>query len=76
MQSTQEMVDELYREKLARARSMTPEEKFLAGGELFEMSLEFMEAGIRHQHPLASDAEVEEMIQARLDLQRRMENGA
>ena len=51
MQPTQEMIDDIYRERVLRARRMTVAEKFLAGGDLFDDVCERMRAGIRSQFP-------------------------
>ena len=64
---------DLYREEVQRARQMSPEEKFLAGGELFENACTLMVAGIRSQFPDADDAEVERILIQRLALARRLE---
>lgn len=74
MEPTQELVDDLYRERITRARAISWEDKFLASGELFELAVAFMEAGIRYDHPDADDQQVDGMIQRRLDIQRRLEN--
>lgn len=68
--------DDLYAERVREARQQPLGEKLLAGVELFVLSCEFMRAGIRIQHPDADAAQVEAMLQERLALARKLENGA
>jgi len=67
-------IDDLYLERVERARQQTFEEGFLAGGELFELGCEFMAAGIRMQFPEADAGRVRQIIAERLALGRRLEN--
>ncbi len=73
MAPTQELVDSIYREKVLRARGMSPGQRLDAGIELFEMSLNWMRTGIKHQFPDASEEEVEKHIQKRLKIGRRLD---
>ena len=70
---TQKLIDELYREELLEARQMSPEQKLLAGQDLFESACQITLAGIRHQFPDASEARCLEILRQRLELQRRLE---
>jgi hypothetical protein len=67
------LADELYRERVLEARAMAPEEKLLAGEELFDYACSITLAGIRNQFPEASEAECRRMLEARLELRDRME---
>lgn len=67
--------DDLYWERVEWAREQSVGEKLLAGIELFNLSCEFMRAGIRMQNPAASEQQIEEMIDERLGLGRRLESG-
>jgi hypothetical protein len=49
---------------------MSGEQRLLVALELHELSCEMARAGIRSQHPTASDAEVERLLHARLALAR------
>lgn len=51
MEPNKDHVDELYRQRVLRARAMPPEEKFWAGARLFARSCRIMADGIRHQFP-------------------------
>jgi hypothetical protein len=74
--SIQELADAIYREKLERARQMSPAERLLAGPQLFDMASEWVKAGIRTQFPDADDTAVERIFRERLALARRLENAA
>ena len=61
------LADVLYREEIARARAMSPEDKLLEGPRLFERACRVMSEGIRHQHPDLDDAGVLALLCERLD---------
>jgi hypothetical protein len=67
MESTAALADALYREEIARARAMSPDDKLLEGPRLFERACRVMRTGIRHQHPDLDEAGVTALLQARLD---------
>ena len=73
MEPTQELIDDLYRERVLRARRMSLEEKLLAGPQLFDFACRIVRDGIRNQHPDATDEQVEEILLQRLALRRRLE---
>jgi hypothetical protein len=66
----------MLREQVVAARSQSIGEKLMAGIDLFELSCEFMRAGIRLQFPDATDDEIFAIVEERLALARRLENGA
>ena len=70
---TQRLIDELYREELRDARAMRPEDKVLAGQQLFESACRVTLAGIRHQNPGASEQECREILRKRLEWWKRVE---
>jgi hypothetical protein len=72
MESIKELADEIYRERVLRARQTPMEQKLLVGGELFDLACEFACAGIRHQNPEADEAQVQAMLRDRLELARRL----
>lgn len=51
MLPTQELADIIARSRFERAMVMSPEEKFFAGGQLFEFACRVTLAGIRDQFP-------------------------
>lgn len=67
MQPIAALADMLYREEVARARAMSPEDKLLEGPRLFERACRVMRDGIRHQHPELDDAGVLALLRVRLD---------
>ena len=69
----QPLIDELYREEVLEARRMSPEEKFLAGEELFNMACKVTLAGIRNENPGFSEEECLRELERRLELAERME---
>jgi hypothetical protein len=72
MEHNQPLFDELYREKIRQARSMTPEERVLEGLRHSEASLQAMADGVRHQFPAASAEEVQQILRQRIDRLRRL----
>ena len=69
----QRLAAELYGERVVEARSMPPEEKLLAGEELFEYACAITLAGIRNQFPGISEEECSRILEERLELRERME---
>jgi len=61
----QPLIDQLFVEKVMRARAMSPEERFMASFELFEEIEERMRAGVKMEFPEADTAEVERILSAR-----------
>ena len=73
MSTNRALIDQLFREKVLRARRMLPEEKLLAGARLFEFACRVTEAGIRDQFPDADQVRVREILSQRLALRRRLD---
>ena len=73
MEPTPELIDDLYREEILRARAMSPGEKLFAGARLFDYACAITLAGIRHQHPGIDDREALEILRQRLALAERLE---
>jgi hypothetical protein len=74
MQPTKELIDTMYRERVERARKMSPADKLAAGLDLFGMTSRIMADGIRSQFPDADDHRVQEILRDRLALSRRLED--
>ena len=70
------LADDLYRERVAEARAMPPEEKLLAGEELFDYACAITLAGIRNQFPGVSEEESLRILEERLELRERLEKRA
>jgi hypothetical protein len=74
MEPTQELIDDIYRERVLCARRTPIEQKILAGGDLFEGVCERMAAGLRDENPGADEDKVQELLRHRLALLRRLES--
>ena len=74
MEPSKELIDDIYRERVLRARRTPPEEKFLDGPRLFDLSCRIMLDGIRDQFPDADEQRVREILSQRLALLRRLEH--
>jgi hypothetical protein len=72
-QPTPELIANLHRDKLDRARRMSPEEKFTAGPRLFSYACQITLAGIRAQFPGIDEAAARAILRERLAWQRRRE---
>lgn len=70
---TKSLADALYREEVARARSMYPADKLLEGPRLFERARRVMIDGIRHQHPELDETSVVAMLLDRLNRIRALD---
>jgi len=73
MEPTKELILQLHLEDLEQAARMTPEERLLAGAELFDYACEITKAGIRVQYPQADEATVLQILRDRVELARRIE---
>ena len=73
MEPTKELIDELFRERVLRARRTSPEEKLLAGPRLFDLCCRIMADGIRNESPEADEQRVQEILAQRIALLRRLE---
>jgi len=76
MRPTKELIDDIYRERVLRARRTPPEEKLLDGPRLFDFACRLMRDGIRDQYPDADAQRVEEILAQRITLLRRLETGS
>lgn len=66
--------DQLYLDEVLAARVMTPEEKLLAGPQLFDFACRIALDGIRHQFPDADEQRIRQILAERVELGRRLEN--
>ncbi len=73
MESIKELADDIYRERVIRARATPPEEKLVDGPRIFERVCRIMADGIRHQLPEADAARVHDILRQRLQIARRLE---
>lgn len=65
------LAEEIYRERVERARKMPPEEKILAGQQLFEAACEITLAGMRQQFPGHTEEHYRELLRERLAERRK-----
>ena len=73
MESIRELAEDIYRERVLRARRTPIEQKISAGGELFEGVCARMADGLRDENPGADEATIQELLRRRLALLRRLE---
>jgi hypothetical protein len=76
MEPTPENLASLHRERMERARRMSPERKLMAGPELFELGVECMRAGIRIMRPGIGEGEITQLVRERLRRQREKDERA
>ena len=69
------LMDALFAEKVLAARQRSFEEKFLAGGDLFEAAVERMRIGILMDQPNATEDQVFRELRRRLAISRQLEGG-
>ncbi|HEY5892749.1 MAG TPA: hypothetical protein VIT91_05905 [Chthoniobacterales bacterium] len=67
------LAEAIYKDKVRRARAMSPEEKLLAGQELFDFACKFTLAGIAVQHPEADEDERFRLLRQRLALGEKLD---
>ena len=76
MEPTQELIDDIYRERILRARATSPEEKLLDGPRLFDRVCRTMKDGIRMQFPDADEEEVRQTLLQRLAIAEELEENS
>jgi hypothetical protein len=74
MEPDEILINDLYRERVLRARAMPPEQKLLAGARLFNRVCRLMIDGIRSQFPEADDKRANEILVERLQRLKNLEN--
>lgn len=72
----QPLIEELYKDEVLAARRMSPEEKLLAGEELFQYACSITLEGIRNQNPDFTPEECQGELERRLELAERMDRRA
>ncbi len=68
MKPTRELLDDIFRERVLRARRTPPAEKFLDGFRLFDLGCRIALDGIRYDHPVADEQCVRDLLARRLGL--------
>ena len=72
---TKQLMDAIYRDKVRRAQETPMDVKILDGPRLFDMNLIMARAGIRGQYPSFTDEQVEQELERRLAIARRIADG-
>ncbi len=65
MEVTKEFIDQLYRERVLRARTIPDSQKLMIGPSLFEQVCDRMRWGLRNEHPGADEATIEQKLMQR-----------
>jgi dsRNA-specific ribonuclease len=66
MEELKALARDIEKRKLARAREASIEEKLLDGPRLFQMACEAMRAGLRLDHPSASEEDIHRRLIERI----------
>ena len=66
MKPDRQLIDEIFRDRIRRARALPLEKKLCGGVALFEAACHRMRDGIRWQHPEFDEMEVEQELRRRL----------
>ena len=69
---TKSLMDSIFIEKILRARRTPMDEKILDGPRLFDLNCSLARSGIRAQFPDYSDEQVEQELDRRLAIARRI----
>ena len=69
----QELADEIYRERVLRARRTPLELRLMQGPDLFDLGCETMLMGLRIQMPGAAEPELMTALRRRLAVGRKLE---
>ena len=72
MDDIRQLADDIFREKVHRARAMSPGRKVLLGPELFDRVCQIALGGIRSQMPGATEEEHRRELSRRLKIARRL----
>ena len=72
-EAIRQLADELYRERVLRARRMTGDEKLRAGGKLFRDVCDRMKIGLRRENPLADEKTIQKLLVKRFNRLRQLE---
>ncbi|QDU27655.1 hypothetical protein ETAA8_27440 [Anatilimnocola aggregata] len=76
MKPSQELIDDIYRERIERARRTPMEEKMFDGLKLFADACEWARVGLRARFPNESEEQIEYRLRAQLDRLKAIEPNA
>jgi hypothetical protein len=74
VEPTKELLGDIYRERVLRARQTPPEDKLFEGIRLFDFACRVMVDGLRNEHPDADEPRLRELLAQRIALLRRLED--
>lgn len=72
-EAIRKLADDLYRERVLRARAMTPEEKLRVATGLFTEVCERMKIGLRMENPRADEKMIQKLLVKRLNRLRQLD---
>ena len=67
------MADEIFRDKVLRARRIPPDKRIELGPQLFDWAVRQTLDGIRRQYPQADETEVRRILSRRMAIKRRLD---
>jgi len=73
MDDIRALADDIFRDRIRRARSMSPGKKVLLGPELFDYACGITLSGIRAQNPDYTEEECRRELSRRLRIARRLD---
>jgi hypothetical protein len=76
MQPAQELIDDIYRERIERARQASFDETLLGGLELFDRACEWSKTGLRKRFPHDTEEQIHERLLAQINLLKSLEPNA
>lgn len=74
MKPTQLMIDEIYREKVERARRMSLARRVEVGAELSDLGRQMMRETILAAEPAATEEQIRRIMRERIALSRRLDD--
>jgi hypothetical protein len=75
-EAIRQLADELYRERVLRARAMTGEEKLTMAAELFRDVCDRMKIGLRMENPQADEATIQKLLVKRFNRLRQLDESS
>lgn len=67
------LADDIFRDKILRARQTPPDKRIELGPQLFDWAVRWTLEGIRNQHPDADEAEAHRILSKRMAIKRRLD---
>jgi len=67
------LADDIFRDRVLRARQMPPDERIMDGPRLFDQACEIALSAIRGQHPEFTEDECQRELTRRIEIVRRLD---